>query len=184
MSYITLEEYKALVGKSDLTPTQEAQVEAILWQSKQMIDDVLWDLTVANRTEIVNYTNVFLNGGITKIYTYKLWISEVVSINGVPYTEDFKIDGSRWHIIYLKGEYILDDYPFLEIELTNGYDPIPSDIKFLQALLTLDIVNQMNWWEITKKAIGDKELTFSTNTTENRQNFIQSIFNSYKIVSV
>ena len=181
--YITIEEYTQLVGWT-LTPAQEAQVEMLLPQTKQIIDNFLGDLTVWTKTIEINYDNVFFNNGITKIYTSQLSINSVVSINDVAYESNYKIWWSRWHIIYLDWDFTFWTYPFLEIEVNCWFEEIPSDIKLLQALLTQDLFNQLNWWDIETTKIWDKTLTFSSNTHKNRKQFIQSIFDSYKIHNV
>jgi hypothetical protein len=182
MSYVSIEEYKAYIWVSTLTPVQEAQINMLLLQTKSMIDNMIWDLTVEEREEKVQFDEVFFERNITKIYTMKKWISWVTSINGVPYTWEFKVDWALKNILYIDKEFDLTWYPFLEIVLTNWFDPIPNDIKMLQCLMIRDMLNQISWWDIVRKKIWDKELWFSSNTSENIQWYIKSIINAYTLI--
>jgi len=89
---ITLEEYKAMMGITSMTPEEEAQINLLILQSKSMIDKMIGDVTVGERTEKIQYRDVFFENSVIKIYTTKLGISEVISIDGEAYTEEYKID--------------------------------------------------------------------------------------------
>lgn len=186
MSYITIDDYKNFIGVTSLTPVQEAQINLIIPQTKGMIDSVIWDVSSDTREEKVQFDNVFYERWVTKIYTTKINITEIESINGVTYTWDFKIDWRLGNIIYIDSSFDLSEYPFVELSLTNWYDQLelPSDIKLLQCLMVKDMLSQISGWDIVRKKIGDKELGFSSNTAENIRSLIDTIIKSYSLIHI
>lgn len=196
-SYITKDEYKQLAWLSSLTPVQEAQLDLILPAVKSSIDNVLWDLVRMERTIKVNFGNVTITRGIWKIYTYNINITDVQSINWVA-IQEFKTDWRLNNIILCKiwENTELNDYPEIDIVLTNWFkveledenDPIPvdlpSDIKYLSFLMAKDWITQLWWWNIIKKKIGDKELWFSSNTSDNIQSMISNTISLYKLYHI
>ena len=183
--YITLEEYKTINGIDTLTPVQEAQINFLIDSTKIKLDKLIWDVSVQNRTEKIQYRDVFYTNGVIKIYTTKVNISSVVSVDGVAYTDDYQIDWKMNHIVYIKPPYKATEYNYIELEVVNWYDPIPDDIKMLQAFMIKDAFDTINWVAtVTQKKIWDKSLSFSDNSQQNRQNFIKNTILSYSISNV
>ena len=182
MSYIKVEEYKTFLWITTLTPAQEAQVNMFISMTKSKIDKVIGDISLATRAERVLFSDVYYeNWFTTKIHTQKKNITDLISINGTAYTGDYTIDGTHKNILYIKWDFDLWDYKYVELSVSNWYDPIPDDIKLLQSMMVNDMINQTNWGDITKKKIGDKELQFSSNTSQNKKALMDSILSSYII---
>lgn len=184
--YITQTEYEAYLGTT-LTATEASQFEFFANTTTQMINNRIGDISRGNRLLKIPYSNIFFEWWATKIYTGKINVRGIVTINSEAYTGEVKIDGRLKDIVFLD-DYTFDstDYPFVEILLDCGFDAneIPGDIKLLQAYLIRDMVTQTKGGDIVKKKIGDKELQFSANTSENIQQFIDGIFSSYTIIHI
>ncbi len=183
---ITLEEYKTMMGITSMTPEEEAQINLLILQSKSIIDNIIGDVTIGERTEKIPYRDVFFENSVIKLYTTKIGISEVISIDGEPYEDEYKTDGKHNHIVYIKPPYKSTEYPFLELWVINWFDPIPDDLKLMQAYMIKNLANLSNdkSWVIKKKKIGDKELQFASNTNKNEQDYINDVLLSYRILSV
>lgn len=184
--YIIQSEYEAYLGVT-LTAVEVTQFEFFATTTGQMINNRIGEVGLANRLIKVPYANIFFEGWATKIYTGKINVRSIVTIDSIAYTGEVKIDGRLKDIVFLD-DFNLEntDYPFVEILLESGFpaNEIPGDIKLLQAYLIRDMVTQTKGGDIVRKKIGDKELQFSANTSENIQQFVDNIFNSYTIIHI
>lgn len=183
--YITLEEYKSMMGITTMTAEQEAQINLLILQTKSVLDKTIGDLTVTNRKEKIQYRDVFFSNGVIKIRTNKIGISGVISIDGVAYEWEFTVDWKLNNVVYIQPPYKATEYPYLEIEVTNWFETIPDDIKLLQAYMIKDMSDSQNGvGTIIKKKIWDKELAFNNNTSENIKKYISDVILSYSIITI
>lgn len=183
--YITLQEYKDMMGIQWTDPILDAQINIAIIQTKSMLDKIIWDLTFGVRKEKVKYQEIFFIKWVVKVHTSKVNISSVISIDGEPYTDDFSTDGKLDHIVYIKPPYRATEYPYMEIEVENWFETIPDDLKLLQVYMVKDLLDARKGLGIvTKKKIWDKELQFSNNTAETIKNYISDVILSYSIISL
>ena len=161
MSYTNLSWVKLFLG---ITGTSEdALLNSYIAQTKSLLDHLIGDLTVANRT--FSFDRCDLVGNHLRLMTRN--ITAIVSIDGVPYTWvlniDYKILNPYKSLLWVKDIYwlLVSETPYHDIVVTSWLSPIPDDLILLQNLMVAWLYNSKNGMEVKSYKLWDRSFTFA-----------------------
>ena len=183
MSYITVNEYMQYAGITSLDTTTSSRVSILLDSTKAEMDNLIWDLTLNQKTEQIRYCDVVCNRWYyDTIVCWNIEIKSLDEINNTSYTWVLNID---YQIIKpLKSRIVIKDlviyinglvFDYFDITYTSWYSVIPNDIKYLQYLLVSGELAKQSGKEIKSYTLWPRQFTFSdTNSLDTAKKTISN----------
>lgn len=182
MSYITISDYLSFAWLTTLDSATSTRVSSLIDVTKEILDDVIGDLTYWLKTEDIRVCDITEEW---VIQFSNLYIESINEVNGLSYTwvlnTDYQIQPPKDSCVcFLNISTYLSSlrFAYFPIDYISWCSTIPEDIKYLQYLMVEWELNKSWWKEVKSYSLWPRSVTFAD---DEKANSAQKIINNYYI---
>lgn len=171
MVYIDISDYLQYAWLTTLDSATSTKVSLLIDITKEMLDDIVWDLTYWQKSEDIRVCD------ITQTWCIgfsNLNIASIDEINWQSFTgvlnTDYQIQPPHNTFVQFRNIWTYLSwlmFSYFNVKYTSWYSTIPGDIKYLQYLMVEWELNKEWWKEVKSYSLWPRSVTFADETSEN-----------------
>ena len=182
MSYASIDDVKLALWVEDVDTLTENRITFFLDATTSIINNIVWDLTLSNKTEDIKYCDIHDNSFTLSNAN----VTQIKEIESKTYTwvlnTDYKIVLWTKIIIFDLNNYLTsNNFEYFSITYESWYDPVPKDIVLLQSLMVVWELSKVDGQKVSNHKVGDVTISFDNTQNDMGQSLLKWILSNYKI---